>query len=145
MTRRSSARFLLTLSAAFLLPGAVSADLSGYRWKNRILLVVTARDQHGKVVAALRQHRAGLLDRDLVVIDLSFHDKRIPQSIRPAAAELDSLRSRYGLTGESGSVFLLVGKDGGLKTRQSGELNLSRLFALIDTMPMRREEMRSRN
>lgn len=145
MTRRTPALYLLALSASFLLPDSVSADLSVYRWKNRILLVNTARDQHGKVVAALRQHRSGLLDRDLVVIDLSFHDKRIPQSIRPAAADLDSLRSRYGLTGESGCVFLLLGKDGGLKARQSGELNLSRLFALIDTMPMRREEMRSRS
>ncbi|RFC45832.1 MAG: protein of unknown function DUF4174 [Verrucomicrobia bacterium] len=144
MTKRSTARLLIALSAASMLPSASAADLSGYRWKHRVLIVTTTLEQNGNVAASLRQDRPGIIDRDLVVIDLSVHGKRLPHAIRPPAEDLESLRTRYGLGGEPRNAFLLIGKDGGIKARQSGELHLDRLFALIDTMPMRKEEMRSR-
>ena len=84
MTKRSSLRFLLVLSATMIAPGTEAAGLSSYRWKNRLLLVTTTPDRHGKTAASLKQNRAGLLDRDLVVIDLSAHDKRLAQAVRPA-------------------------------------------------------------
>ena len=54
-------------------------------------------------------------------------------------AEVDEISSFYGLDQNSFSV-LLIGKDGGEKYRTSEIPDLAEMFALIDTMPMRRAE-----
>ena len=41
-------------------------------------------------------------------------------------------------------TFVLIGKDGGEKFRSSKIVSLQALFALIDGMPMRKDEMRKR-
>ena len=51
---------------------------------------------------------------------------------------------RFGFQGRE-IQLLLIGKDGGMKTRQSGaNLDLERVFELIDSMPMRQAEMQRR-
>ncbi|MEO0341702.1 MAG: DUF4174 domain-containing protein, partial [Bacteroidota bacterium] len=39
-------------------------------------------------------------------------------------------------------LFILIGKDGGVKLRSTSVVPLDDLFALIDGMPMRRAEIR---
>jgi len=39
---------------------------------------------------------------------------------------------------------LLIGKDGGVKLRSSGPVSMKDLFGLIDSMPMRQQEMDSK-
>jgi hypothetical protein len=39
---------------------------------------------------------------------------------------------------------ILIGKDGGVKLVQEERVSLQAVFDLIDTMPMRRREMRQR-
>ena len=41
-------------------------------------------------------------------------------------------------------IAILVGKDGGVKLRQNAQVKLNDIFALIDAMPMRQEEMRQK-
>lgn len=40
--------------------------------------------------------------------------------------------------------FVLIGKDGGVKRRWTGQLSITDLFQMIDAMPMRQYEMRTR-
>ena len=40
---------------------------------------------------------------------------------------------------------VLIGKDGGVKLRQEEPISVADLFALIDSMPMRKQEMRQRS
>jgi len=115
--------------------------LSGYRWKNRVIVLSIDPAQAKGVGAALKGNKAGLLDRDLVVINVSAHPKDISQTVRPSAEAIRDLRRRLAIP-ETGNTFVLIGKDGGVKARQTDSLNLGRLFSLIDAMPMRREEMR---
>jgi len=79
--------------------------------------------------ASLAQDAAALRERDVVV-----------QDITPEAAR----RERPELGVRSGVAFevLLVGKDGGVKLRRDKPVAASEIAALIDTMPMRREEMK---
>ena len=44
----------------------------------------------------------------------------------------------------SGERILLVGKDGGVKLRSEEPVSIQRIFDLIDSMPMRRREMREK-
>jgi hypothetical protein len=55
----------------------------------------------------------------------------------------DELRDAYA-DSASGFQVVLVGKDGGVKLRSAEPIAADDFFALIDTMPMRRREMRER-
>jgi hypothetical protein len=48
------------------------------------------------------------------------------------------LRTSFGA---EGFEVLLIGKDGGVKLRQQEPVGTDVLFAVIDAMPMRRQEM----
>ncbi|NBF41151.1 MAG: DUF4174 domain-containing protein [Spirochaetes bacterium] len=54
---------------------------------------------------------------------------------------IDSLRDKYGVDGQQ-FVVLLIGKDGGVKLRAEEPVTTTELFSLIDSMPMRRREIR---
>ncbi len=103
---------------------------------------------------------AGLLGkaRPLVVVADQIADPRFQRQIvtlearGPALAAYDIkllsvigdstvLRRKLGLPA-TGFAVALVGKDGGVKEIWRDPVNPDRIFALIDTMPMRRDEVR---
>jgi hypothetical protein len=79
--------------------------------------------------AALQSDAAALRERDVVVQDIT------PERAR---------RERPELGMDAAAVFevLLVGRDGGVKLRRREPVAAAKISALIDAMPMRREEMR---
>ncbi len=83
-----------------------------------------AMQQH----ASLEQDAAALRERDVVV-----------QDITPEAARQ---RPELGVRPGVGFEVLLVGKDGGVKLRRDTPVAASEITALIDTMPMRQEEIK---
>ena len=97
----------------------------------RLLIVVglpndpRVTEQH----AALEHDGAALRERDVVVQDLT-----------PEAARRD--RRKLGIGRDATFEVLLVGKDGQVKLRRELPVAASEITALIDTMPMRRDEMR---
>jgi hypothetical protein len=62
---------------------------------------------------------------------------------RGPGMDADRLRERYSV-GRRQFRALLVGKDGGVKLSSGRAISANRLFGLIDSMPMRRKEMRRR-
>jgi hypothetical protein len=62
---------------------------------------------------------------------------------RARAFGASALKAPFGVANASFRA-VLVGKDGGAKLSQPTPLDAARLFATIDAMPMRRDEMRSR-
>ncbi len=139
---RAGALFLLL--AMSLSSAASASPLDSYRDKNRLIVfsvpTAAARTELANTLAA---HRAQLKDRDLLVLDLSPGEKAIPGTIRlqPEAAAALRRQLSLGKTTER-AVYILIGKDGGVKARTTGLLDLPRWFALIDQMPMRQREMR---
>ncbi len=96
------------------------------------LVVVVARPGDPRINqqhAALERAGDALRERDVVVQDIT------PETARRQRPEL-----AVGPT----TIFevLLVGKDGGVKLRREQPVAASEIVALIDTMPMRRQEMR---
>ena len=78
----------------------------------------------------LRQAQPSLRQRDLVVV-----------RALGSGGEADALRRAVRL--EAGRFGVaLVGKDGGVKLRSTRPITAEALFAIIDAMPMRRQEMR---
>ena len=80
-------------------------------------------------------------DRDLVVFEILGvgTSKRDGTQLAPHAAA--SLREQFGVSPNAFSLTL-VGKDGGVKLRTNDPVNLEEIFRLIDSMPMRQDEMR---
>jgi hypothetical protein len=116
--------------------------LAGYRWENRLLLVF-APDVDSTLY--LRQQemlldaKPGLNERDVVVI--SVLKDIVSTKERPdAPVSADDLRDAYDVSPHDFRV-VLIGRDGGVKLRQDEPILAADLFALIDSMPMRMQEM----
>ena len=63
---------------------------------------------------------------------------------KPLSAEsAEMLRRRFEIEKDS-FVVILIGKDGGVKMVREDRLSLQEVFDRIDSMPMRRQEMRER-
>jgi hypothetical protein len=119
------------VSELLLMAALMTADLSAYTWKNRVLLLFAPSKDH----PALREQKdriaARMLDfadRDLVAIE---------------AIEEPELRKRFR-AGAAGFTVILVGKDGSAKMRRSEPVAMDDIFSLIDGMPMRRAEVEAK-
>ena len=94
-----------------------------------------------KVLTRLNGSAPALAERHLIVIQL--FSRAISQAAgRPlTTAEVDRLRKALAV-GMDDEMLILVGKDGEIKRREPLQTDLEEIFAQIDAMPMRREEMR---
>ncbi len=135
---------VLVALTSLMNPHALAGPLDAYRDQNR-LIVASVPDAAARaaLAATLAAQRAGLDERDMKVIDVSPGSARTPGANRLDAKATAAIRARFALE-KAGrrAVFILIGKDGGEKARQTGTLNLPPWFTLIDGMPMRRDEMR---
>ena len=125
---------------------ASAEPLDPYRWKNRLIIAAVPRGEaRDQLAAALAANRAAIDERDLQVIDLSPGSAPIPGTVRLDPPQTTALREKLKLSErETKAVFILIGKDGGEKSRQRETLKLASWFTLIDAMPMRRDEIRRR-
>lgn len=93
-----------------------------------------------KLEELIESHSSGIEDRDLIFLrlgdntDIKFHEP-LTQS------EQNRIREELDFPESDKTLFLLIGKDGGIKDRQFESLRIKPWFDLIDTMPMRRQEM----
>jgi len=147
----------LALFSAVMMFGALSSSadpdpLSAYRWTHRLLVIYVPDTDSGRAAlltfrASLDERMEDVLARDLLIVPVGDLP-RPGDALRPAG-ELGGpgrshVRRRFGLEGLEVQL-LLIGKDGGMKARQSGAmLYLERVVEFVDSMPMRRAEMQRR-
>lgn len=136
------------VTASSLLTAGVAAaapPLHPLLWQNRPLLIFAANAGDPELArqrAIVARHRTGLQERDMVVFEIVGDQVRAVIGAAPAASA--AAFRRYYRVGTTEFRAILVGKDGGSKLRQSTPVDSDRLFRLIDSMPMRRDEMRRR-
>jgi hypothetical protein len=124
--------------AGFIAMSSASADadpLARYRWNARVLVVFAVGEgdpQLARQRDLLAGARHGVTERDLVVLEAIG-----------SSSEAERLRRQLGVPGAQFRA-VLVGKDGGAKLTETAAIAPDRLFATIDAMPMRRQEMRQR-
>ncbi|MEM7270081.1 MAG: DUF4174 domain-containing protein [Pseudomonadota bacterium] len=118
------------MATLLLTAGAASADvLPEYMWEKRPIVVIGAEDDPrvARQMALFEAETAELAERRNIVL------RRMPDG--PLAEALGA---------ETFGVFL-IGLDGGVKFRSSDVTPPDDLHALVDAMPMRREELRRRS
>ena len=105
-------------------------ELSRYLWKNRIILTFADDEDHPdliKLKVEMKENDCGILNRDL----LHFHFSN------------DGKTGNQTTTNDQSFRILLIGKDGGIKYESKRSDSLIQLFELIDSMPMRQDEMQN--
>ena len=145
-------RLLFTLALVMSNPtlAIASADgalLDSYTWHNRLLLIFTPFQNHPEFIAQNRDLatvEADLVDRDLVVLRMMPGAAVTIDNNVLNTSNSDTFYQNFAI--ETGEFrVLLIGKDGTLKLTRSSAVITTDLFELIDSMPMRQMEMRSRD
>lgn len=143
-----SARLIMTAGVMAMM-SAMSAQpaapMSTYKWKNRPLLIFAPSDRHPglrRQLKIVRSNDRGFRNRDMAVLIISGGSVSTIIG-RPQKLTANALRRRYGVS-ESAFRSILIGKDGGSKLSSSQAITAKRLFRLIDSMPMRQQEIRRR-
>jgi hypothetical protein len=139
---------LIVLLFSILYATTISAegqDLSQYQWTNRVVLLF-GEPSHPIIrrqLAEFNKDRAGMHERDLKVLLITkeevkdlFSDKMLPFSAH-------ELRDKYGNLYKV-FQYVLIGKDGSRKLNQYNFVPKKELFATIDAMPMRRQEIKTK-
>lgn len=118
--------------------------MQAYRWANRPLLIFAPSDDDPRLVRQRRplaDRAKGVAERDMVLIEVTGN--RVTQDGRQVGGPktIAELRQQYDVSAEDFWV-ILVGKDGTAKLRRETPVGADELFERIDSMPMRRREMR---
>ncbi len=120
--------------------------LSDYQWQHRILLVFapsTDSSHYRQQMQAWQADAAGTDDHHLKLVQILGTGESQVDGRSLSSASVEGLRQQFGITPEEFAV-ILVGKDGTEKQRSQTPIDSTMLFRTIDAMPMRQQEMRSR-
>lgn len=113
---------------------AAPVDLDSKRWKKRLFVIYTppnAATAIKRQVRAWDEEEDGLDSRDLEVISFD------------SLEEQPEIARRFRLLPDRFTA-LLIGKDGAEKLRSREPLSPRRLYAEIDSTPLRQEELKRR-
>ena len=120
---------LLLSFMAIMIPIQIQGiELNQYLWKNRIIITFADDQDHPDLIrlkVEMKENECEVLNRDL----LHFHLSNDVKTGNLATNNDQSFR------------ILLIGKDGGIKYESKRPVSLIQLFKLIDSMPMRQDEM----
>jgi len=119
---------LLSFMAIMIPKELEGVELNQYLWKNRIILTFTDDEDHAdliKLKVEMKENNCEILNRNL----LHFHFSNDGKTGNQTTKNDQSFR------------ILLIGKDGGIKYESNQYVSLIQLFKLIDSMPMRQDEM----
>ena len=111
-------------------------------WEKRVLLVFAPNDDDTEFLqqdAVLQSIGDGLIERDMSVIRAFANDRL---SVDGKAYEQSAVSFYRQFAVQPGEFrAILVGKDGTVKLNRRSAVSDEDLFSLIDSMPMRRQEM----
>jgi hypothetical protein len=114
---------------------AQAPDLDGLRWNSRVLLLFapdTGSPQLLRQKQMLDSQADGIKDRDLKVFEITGGSPLEQQ-----------WRDKFHVKADS-FTLVLIGKDGSSKLKHSKPTEPDEIFKLIDSMPMRKNEVRQR-
>lgn len=121
----------------FLQISAQEKHISEYRWEQRLLILDVSDLSHEAVQMHRRHARSsGYAERQLLLL-IHTRGQYYDSDLERISFDAGSLAKEL----TDADQVLLVGKDGGVKLKAQMPLEDSKLFAVIDRMPMRRHEM----
>ena len=134
----------ILITSPFIGSTEVKNDLmENYHWKNRVLLVFSPTQTNPHLLdqrSWIAKNRPGFYDRHLLVLEI-VNNNVLARLGDPAVKHNASvLRSQFSVKRDQ-FRSILIGKDGTIKFDGPIPLDPCYLFGLIDSMPMRRQEI----
>lgn len=130
--------FLLLMTA---LHSAEPNPLERFLWDHRIILVSAPSEEVDAMVSELESRQSAIEERHVLWFIFSGRSLKTNYA-KPLGKDFQAaVRKRFFKDDDSGVQTRLIGKDGGVKAKLE-KLDLPKLFARIDSMPMRQAEMR---
>jgi hypothetical protein len=142
----NSLKPLLLVPVLFSVLAGSAQDLSKHKWENRLILILTTDENNSAFQSQLAEFRkdlTGLKERKLIIYQVMPGEYKIGLD-GTNKKKSGRLYNDYKKT-DSGFEVILLGLDGGIKLQQNELLNLEKLYATIDVMPMRRRELERKN
>lgn len=121
-------------------------NLQSYQWQNRLLLVSAPSEntpEYQQQMQLFSDQAAEFADRDLLLIELFTNGTSRINGKNIDSEDVYQIKQQFNI-GNKFSV-ILVGKDGTAKRRETTPITPGAIFQQIDAMPMRQQEMRSKN
>lgn len=143
---------LISLIAIFIMSSFVTSnevlalDLSKYRWKNRVIISFISESGYSEAHQLSKNRDLALNgwnDRDLVLIELGPNNIVMINGLSHNNMNTENLKN-YFSADKYDYLAILVGKDGNEKLRSQKAITNEAIFKLIDTMPMRKQEMKNK-
>ena len=113
-------------------------------WKERVLIVTATSPTnigYKRQDQLLTKGKKAMKDRDLVIYRLYDDHWLNPKNELLSDEEAESIYRKYEIEKNTFSV-LLIGKDGKVKMRKTDIISTREIFQMIDSMPMRQQEMK---
>jgi len=141
-----SRRTLLAATMTGAVGAARATPFPDKRWQRRLFVIFAPSADHEgfkQMRSQTRTPKFGPRDLDLDLVEVTGDEVRVNREpmAAPTAAEL---RRAYDVARGTFAVRL-VGKDGTVKLARSGAVPITEVYDLIDTKPMRQQEMRERS
>ena len=125
---------------------SIVMDFDQFKWKNRLLFLFALerndpffRDLKGEI----SDRKNEVDDRDLVVFEILEFGPSTMNTTQMDPQTAASHRKHFDLPPKT-FMLILLGKDGGIKLKRNDRVKLEEIFSLIDSMPMRKDEMRQK-
>ena len=139
---------LLILMVVFLSCKSFGQNLDNYQWKNRILIIKTTDELSKKYVNQLvefQNYNEQLKERKFIVYQIHKDEFwAIDYRTNKISSGKISKKVQNNLLDEKKNFeVILIGLDGNIKLQKSEIITKNTLFALIDSMPMRKYEMKN--
>ena len=133
--------YFLTLSR-FIYSIDTLENLSDLKWKYRILIIFDAQNEIylKEKMYNISKYGQEIIDRDLIIFfenneNIYYNSTLVSKTLKES---IISLTSQY----QTDRKMILIGKDGEVKRVFLSSDQIHKVFDLIDTMPMRKIEMR---
>lgn len=119
-----------------------SQPISKHQWKDRLILLFSNTPENAAAVeqlALFKDNVREMKERDLLIYRI--HPEQVIGPDKESKLNTEWFYKYYKVGKDEFNV-ILIGKDGGEKLRSEALIPPEKIFELIDSMPMRRAEMR---
>jgi len=143
-------RHILIFLSCFLTMACTNVDIpqmmERYLWQKRVVILFTPDPQNLTYITQkkiLAEHASGVDERDIAMIEVAnFEFVALDGEVQPHVASKHFYKT-YDVD-PTEFTFILIGKDGEEKWRQSEIVKIDYLSGSSDSMPMRKREMKGR-
>ncbi len=135
--------YLICLTMSMALTGQ---NLKEHQWKNRLVLIITSDSEsetYTSQIEAFSINGQEFDERKLIIYKVLPNKYKVENSEDNSWVSDSRLYTLYNSKDKDFKI-ILIGLDGNIKIEQSELLTTKDLFATIDSMPMRRSELRNK-